>query len=274
MLSLRRRFQYPCADIVSGHPSVDRAIDTALSLAHPLHRRPRLSVTRGTPTVAVLGFPRSGNTYIAHWLEWTALPTTRVLDGRLTHSALDVHRVARSSACVVLPVRLPLDTCASWLVRADAVSDAAFARDTLRSYAAWYATAARAVNRPNVVVSSFDVSTQAPWLVNSSVPVSTAARVSYPSDLQAFETWLHDQLRDVSGQGQDQDGVPSHQMISVPHMGRSVLLERASETLQERSLRRQLSAAVNAYYDLVAHAGHEGTLLSLPADTVERAIID
>jgi hypothetical protein len=214
--------------------------------------------------VAVLGFPRSGNTYLSHWLEWTACPGTVVIDGRMTHSALDVHRVARSTASVVIPVRPALATCASWLVRADAVADPGFARQTLRAFAAWYRVVAHAVDRPAVVVSDFAVSTRAPWLVSDAGPVAPMTRASDVADLPAFDAWLHDQLRGISGQGEPQDGVPSHQMISVPHQGRAGLLEQATQTLEQESLRPQLSAAVNAYYDLIAHADRQGTFVSTP----------
>ncbi len=273
MLALRRRYLYPCADLVTGRPAIDRALDSALASANPGHRRPRITVDDEVPALVVLGFPRSGNTYLTHWLEWTARPDTVVLDGRMTHSALDVHRVVRSSASVVIPVRPPLATCASWLVRADCVDDPDFARQTLRSFAAWYRVAARAVGRSNVVVSDFDASTCAPWRVSAAGPVSPLVQSPDLTDMPLFHSWLDDQLRDVVGQGQPLDGVPAHQMISVPHQGRAGLLEHAAGTLQHDALRGHFSAAVDAYFDLVAHADQRGTFVSA-IDPVDALLTD
>lgn len=250
MPALRRRYDYPCADLVTTIPAVDALLDAVLLHLGVNPGRPTLVAADPARTLAVIGFPRSGNTYLTHWLAWHAYPEVVVLDGRLTHSALDVLRLARSGATVVAPVRDPLATCASWMVRANAYADVDFARRTLRSYTAWYRTVARVADRHPVVIAEFRDFTKDPSHLAWRPALADLVDATRLSTLEEFETRLREDLDELPAQGAGLDGVPGHQMLSLPHEDRRELNEMALDILQRVEVADDLRAAEVAYLRL------------------------
>ncbi len=229
------------------NPRVDLAIDTTLHRLGATPYRPVLEATDPSRTIAVIGFPRSGNTFVSKWVEWVAEPGTIVVDGRLTHSALDGHRLARAGAAVVIPVREPISTCASWLVRSDAYGSHEAARRTLRSYTAWYRAMAPAVRPPNVLVVDFEALTTDLSMLTYWQRLEGLVRPETASSLPDFEEWLVDHLSDVPGQGMPEAGVPAHQMSSLPNDDRLSLNEQATRLITSPSLAKDLAAASRAF---------------------------
>lgn len=250
MPALRRRFDYPCADLVTSIPRVDVLLDTALSRLGVNRDRPTLVASDPGRTVAVMGFPRSGNTYLTHWLTWHVRPGVAVMDGRLTHSALDVLRLARSGATVVVPVRDPLPTCASWMVRADAYANVDFARRTLRSYSAWYRAVARVAKGHSLVIADFRSFTADPADLAARPALAPLIDLTAVSALEDFEARLRADLDETPAQGAGLDGVPGYQMLSLPHEDRRELGEIAAEILQRAELAGELRSAETAYLRL------------------------
>ncbi len=179
-----------------------------------------------------------------------------VLDGRVTHSALDMHRLALADVSVVVPTREPLSTCSSLLVRWDEHLDVRVARGVLRAYRAWYQSAARSLraSRPGTITfASFDDFTTDPACVGHWPGVSALLDPQRLETSQEFEAELHDRLAQEEGQGQPLDGVPGHQMISLPDQKRAPLLDEARDLLQSPGLSRYLDSAQDAYAQLVSH---------------------
>ena len=198
-------------------------------------------------TIAVIGFPRSGNTYLSKWLEWVAEPGTTVIDGRLTHSALDGHRLTKAGAVMIIPVREPIATCASWLVRSDACDSVDAARRALLSYNAWYRTMVPAVRPPNVLVVDFEALTTDLSMLSHWQRLEGLVRPETASALPGFEKWLVDYLSDVPGQGIPEAGVPAYQMSSLPNDDRLSLIEQARRLITSLSLAKELAAASRAF---------------------------
>ena len=255
MPAIRRRFTYPCADLVTLNPRIDLAIDTTLHRLGATPHRPVLTASDPSRTIAVIGFPRSGNTFAAKWLEWVAEPGTTVLDGRLTHSALDGHRLAKAGAAVVIPVREPVSTCASWLVRSNAYDSLDAARRTLRSYTAWYRVKTSAVRPPNVLVVDFEALTTDLSPITHWQRLEGLVRPETASSLPDFEEWLVDHLSDVPGQGLPEEGVPAHQMSSLPNDDRLSMNEHATRLITSRSLEKELAAATRAFARITDRTG-------------------
>ena len=247
MPAIRRRFRYPCADLVTLNPRIDLTLDAALHRLGATPHRPLLEASDPRRTIAVIGFPRSGNTFVSKWLEWVAEPGTTVIDGRLTHSALDGHRLTKAGAAVVIPVREPVSTCASWLVRSDAYGSVDAARRTLRSYTAWYRAMAPAVRPPNVLVVDFEALTTDLSMLSHWQRLEGLVRPETASALPDFEEWLVDHLSDVPGQGMPEAGVPAHQMSSLPNDDRLSMNEQATRLITSLSLAKELAAASRAF---------------------------
>jgi len=250
-------FRFPSADLVTLCPVIDSQVDSILATLGVYPPRPVLRPTDPRRTIAVIGFPRSGNTYLTSWLQWQARPETTVLDGRITHSALDLHRLARDEVCVVVPIREPLATCASLLVRWNEHHTLDSARAALRAYAAWYVSARRTymASRPGtVVLAGFEEFTTQPQCVTNWPCVWSMLDHSRLGTATEFEARLQVQLDQEEGQGLPLDGIPGNQMISLPDPKRVPLLEQASELLQRPELARHLSRAEHAYTRLASLA--------------------
>ena len=217
--------------------------------------RPILRAVDPGRTIAVIGFPRSGNTYLTAWLQWLARPEVAILDGRLTHSALDLHRLAKAGTSVVLPIRPALPTCASLLVRWDGHLDLGTARVVLRAYRAWYESATRTLanSAPGIVtVARFEEFTADPECVAEWPGVSPLLDRERMATSKDFEQDLHERLAVEEGQGVMLDGIPGSQMISIPDPDREPLLEQARQLLASPALARHLQRAQDAYEQLAA----------------------
>lgn len=206
--TLRRRFVFPAGDVVTGSPLLDRPLDRVLWTL----RTGRIGRT-GTEGVdaAVFGFPRSGNTMLAAWLQAVARPGVRVHDGRVTHSALDVLRFTQAGIPIVIPVRNPMDACASFLVRQGRPEDARHGARLLDAYGAWYRMTRRSLASPMVTAMAFEAVTDDPALLAQWTPVvplleHDAVAAHAP---EVFVEDLRHDLADVVGQGVEQDGVPA-----------------------------------------------------------------
>lgn len=215
--AVRRRFAYPSADLVTLKPSIDLLLDLAIAPVHRNRVELRRQVDERRPNIIVLGFPRSGNTFLTAWLQEVVTPSVNVVDGRSTHSALDVHRSARAGFSVVIPARPPIETCASMMLRGGKFDQVDYARLMLRAYRAWYQTAEQALEHESVAVITFEQITERPSVIADAAPVSglvdedAAASVS----LDDLATRLRASLANVPGQGSDQDGVEARLMVSL-----------------------------------------------------------
>jgi hypothetical protein len=103
-------FRYPSADLLTCRPVIDSLVDDAFALFGVNATRPKLHAEDPSRTIAIIGFPRSGNTYLTAWLQWLAQPEVTVLDGRVTHSALEMHRLALANLGTAEPL---LHRCAT-----------------------------------------------------------------------------------------------------------------------------------------------------------------
>lgn len=252
-MRIRNFFRYPSADLITQHPALDAPVDGAFAAVGINRQRPLLRAVDPGRTIAVIGFPRSGNTYLTSWLQWLARPEVTVIDGRLTHSALDLHRLVGAQACVVIPIREPLATCASLLVRWDEHLDQRTARAVLRAYRAWYVSARRTAESSHpgsVVLASFEEFTSNPQCVTQWPCVYSLVDRSRLTSAPQFESQLRSQLAQEEGQGLPLDGVPGTQMISLPHPDRAPLLEQATDLLQSPALAGHLASAERAYQRL------------------------
>ena len=256
-MRIRTFFRYPSADLVTLCPVIDSPVDSILAALGVCPSRPVLRPTDPRRTIAVIGFPRSGNTYLTSWLQWLARPEITVLDGRLTHSALDLHRLAKDEVCVVVPIREPLATCASLLVRWDEHLELGTARAVLRAYRGWYVSARRTymASRPGtIVLAGFEEFTTQPQCVTNWPCVWSMLDRSRLGTATEFEARLQVQLDQEEGQGLPLDGIPGNQMISLPDPKRAPLLGQASELLQRPELARHLARAERAYTRLATLA--------------------
>lgn len=261
--AIRRRFAYPAGDIVTGQPRVDRAIDHALwAVRHGRLWRPAL----GRIDAAVFGFPRSGNTVFAAWLQEVACEGVRIHDGRVTHSALDVHRFAEAAIPVLIPTRPPVDVCASFLVRQGRPTDERLGARLLAAYDAWFAMAQRTLASPHVMAVSFDAITQEPSLVTQWTPMAPLldADAIAQHTPERFVEQLRQDLGDVIGQGVEQDGVPAAWLISVPDARRADALRAAHRTLGTAPCARDRRRAEDAYASFVEQARAAPCIIELP----------
>lgn len=254
---LRRRYVWPADDLVTNIVPMDKAIDVALWWV-PGHR-PKLRLDQLDPkaTISVLGFPRSANSLLTVWFSKVAKPDVTVLDGRNSHSALDVWRQVDAGIPVVIPVRTPVDACASMLVRQARHESARDARDMLRAYTAWHSMVGRLLDRPNVVVATFEqVTTNVTLLarrraIQPLVDPEAVARL----DDEALLTSAREELSSVVGQGLPKDGIPAHYLISLPEPAREGELTRAKSLLTAPELMRERDEAGQLYARFERAAG-------------------
>ena len=231
--TLRRRFVWPADDIVSMRPAADRLLDRALARLMTTEPEAVIHRHRPAPSIAVIGFPRSANTLLAQWLTMAARPGVSVIGGRLSHSVLDLHRLVDAGIPVVVPVRAPVDACASVMVRKDLQDSPSYALEILRSYSAWHRVARRLLDRDGVIVAGFSMITTNPLLLADHpalaalVDDDTAARLG----MDDLVSRTRESLSDVVGQGLPENGIPAHQMISVPDAARAAELDRARALL-------------------------------------------
>ena len=66
--AVRRRYAYPSADLVTLNPGIDLFIDRVVAPAHRNRVRLGRQVEKRRDNIIILGFPRSGNTFLAAWL--------------------------------------------------------------------------------------------------------------------------------------------------------------------------------------------------------------
>lgn len=161
-MKIRVRYDYPSAAVVTGVPTLDWILDGALHAAGINRMRPPYEFVDSERTIAALGFPRSANTYLYFWLKWCQRPDVRILDGRLTHSPIDVFHLARRGVRVLVPIRPPVPTCASNLVRANSNLSVSAVRKVLRSYRGWYDTVAKVGTFEHVTIVRFNDVIHAP----------------------------------------------------------------------------------------------------------------
>lgn len=260
--AIRRRYSYPSADLVTLNPSIDLLLDGVLHIAHRSRVELERQVDERRPNIIVLGFPRSGNTFLTAWLKEVVPPAVNVVDGRSTHSALDVHRNGRTGVPVIIPARPPIDTCASMMLRRGKFDQIDYAEAMLRAYRAWYVTAERALVHDSVSVMTFDQIIEEPWVISAAEPV---ARLIDPEaalsvKLDQLATQLRASLADVPGQGSDQDGVEARLMVSLPDASRARESAIARTLLEDDTLIEHRAAAERANGELIASAMGWGRL--------------
>lgn len=254
VLTLRRRFSYPSADLVTKIPSLDRGLDSSIRL---ITRKPRSFPNRADLAafdMAVLGYPRSGNTFLLGWLQYVSDERLRVLDGRLTHSALDLVSLDQAGVLTLIPSRAPLETVASFMVRANSHEDLGFAGAALRSFAAWYQTAIKLLSRPLIYVVAFSTISQDLRPLAGILPPSLVEPDHLAAGNDAVKMWLEQKLLGEEGQGLPHKGVPAEQMASLPREGRSRFNASAKTTLGHPSLNSELAEADRAFADFMSRA--------------------
>ena len=191
------------------------------------------------------------------WLTMVSLPGTRVIGGRHSHSVLDLHRIVDSGIPVLIPVRDPVDACASMMTRSGEHDSLRQGRGLLRAYAAWYSVTGRLLGRPGVRAAPFSVITARPEDLIRGHPWSDAVDSTRARDMQMDEVVEHTRqaLASVVGQGLPEAGVPAHLMISVPDPAREAELDRARQVLRAPTLEADRSRAQRAHEDFVSGAG-------------------
>lgn len=262
---LRRRFVYPSNDLVTMQVSVDRLLDRMLAVRLP----DRVQIARriGYPkqAVAVLGFPRTGNTFLLSWLRRFQHDEALIIDGRQTHSALDVVRLTRQGVAVVIPVRHPVDACASMMVRQNLFADPGHGRDLLHAYEAWHRVVGSALESAELRVMPFDTVTTSPdalkpWVrLHALIDWDAAQNVS----LDEFREQLRHELQHVPGQGADENGIPSRLMISLPDPRRRAESAKAKRLLLSEELTGPRHRATAAYAHFMERAQSEERVVTL-----------
>ncbi len=248
-LVVRQRYVYPSADLVTGNPAIDRALHGLSAAVRRDAHGLGISALDPDRSVVVLGFPRSGNTTLTAWLQRFARPGVTVVDGRQTHSALDVMRCVDHGIAVMIPARNAVDTCASMMLRAGQHESPDYGRAILGAYAAWYRTASRALASPHVSVAPFHHIARDPWDAAAWSRViglvDTEAAAAVP--VEAFLRELRDDLAGEPVQGQPQYGVPSAHMISLPTPERRAVSARTKALLRSAVLDEARGQAESAF---------------------------
>lgn len=260
--AVRRRFVYPSADLVSLSPRVDTSLDRLLAPFHPTRVRRQQGSAASDSRVVVLGFPRSGNTFLAAWLGEVVQPGVTVVDGRSTHSALDLYRYARAGVPVLVPARGPVETCASMMVRAGRFDQPEYGRDMLRAYTAWYRAAEHAMPFESTAVITFEQIIDKPAVVANAGPIADLvdASIAHEVDLDDVAAKLRRSLSGVPGQGSDQDGIEARLMHSLPEPSRARESSTATALLLDDALAAPRERAESAYAAFIASAWEQGRL--------------
>jgi hypothetical protein len=247
---------------VTLNPGIDLFIDRVVAPAHRNRVRLGRQVEKLRDNIIILGFPRSGNTFLAAWLREVVRPSVNVVDGRSTHSALDVHRSARAGIPVIIPARPPIETCASMMLRGGKFDRSEYAEAMLRAYRAWYATAEQALVHDSVSVITFEQIIEEPWVIATAEPVAHLIDPMIASSvkLDQLATQLRASLADVPGQGSDQGGVEARLMVSLPDASRARESAIARTLLVDDSLAEHLAGAARAYGSFMASAMGQGRL--------------
>ena len=235
-------------------------LDDVLALAHLGRVQLKRQMDKSRNNLIVLGFPRSGNTFLTAWLREVVRPAVNVVDGRLTHSALDVHRTARAGLVVVIPARPPIDSCASMMVRNGRFDQIDYGKAMLRAYRAWFLTAEQALVHDSVSVITFEQIIEEPWVLAAAEPVAHLLDPEIASSvkLDQFVDRLRASLAHVTGQGSDQDGVESRLMVSLPEADRAWESAIAGKLLIDSTLAEHLALAEGAYGTFMASAMRQG----------------
>lgn len=265
--AVRRCYAYPCADLVTLSPSIDLFIDNLVAPGHRGRVRLVRQMDERRANIIVLGFPRSGNTFLTAWLREVVGPLVNVVDGRSTHSALDVHRSARAGYPVVVPTRPPIDTCASMMLRAGKFDQRDYAEQMLRAYRAWYVTVEQALGHESVAVITFDQVIEQPAVIAAMAPVANLIDSGLASSvsLDDVATRLRVSLAEIPGQGSDQDGVEARLMVSLPDPSRARESQIARNLLLDGSLADDLERAQRCYEAFLASAAEKGRLANAHA---------
>lgn len=265
--AVRRRFAYPSADLVTTRLRIDLLLDGVLSPAHRSRVELKRQVDEHRPNIIVLGFPRSGNTFLTAWLQEVVRPAVNVVDGRSTHSALDVHRSASAGFPVIIPARRPIDTCASMMLRGGKFDELDYAQRMLQAYRVWYLTAEKALEHGSVTGITFEQIIKHPAVIADAGPLSSLLdhEVAASMNLDDLATRLRKALANVPGQGSDQDGVEARLMVSLPDPSRVHESQIARALLHDDSLAEDRAGAESAYADFLASAARRGRLAETPA---------
>jgi hypothetical protein len=265
--AVRRRFVWPADDLVTTNLRLDDLLDRAL--ARVGGRTSQLGIDDLDPntSVAVLGFPRSANTLLSSWLAMVVRPGVVVVGGRHSHSVLDLYRLTKAGVAVIVPVREPVDACASMMVRKGQPESEGAGRDLLRAYAGWHAAALPFLASDLVTLATFHQITTAPHSVVDGDPLAGLVNQDAVNahELDDVVERTRASLASVPGQGQPENGIPSEWMISLPDSARADELAAARAVLQrprlmidryraERSYEAFMSAAE------VAQPGHFAAL--------------
>ena len=258
--AVRRRHTFPSADLVTLNPSIDLLLDNVLALAHFGRVRLKRQIDKNQNNIIVLGFPRSGNTFLIAWLREAVPPAVNIVDGRSTHSALDIHRIARAGLVVVIPARPPIDACASMMLRAGRFDQIDYAEAMLRAYRAWYVTAEQALVNDSVSVITFEQIIKEPWVLADAGPVANLLdpEIASSVNLEQLVDRLRASLAHVIGPGIADDGVEARLMLSLPDANRARESAIARTLLSDSKLAKHLAHAEGEYETFMASAMQQG----------------
>lgn len=159
-----RRGLYPTDALLSGNAWVDYAVDS-LSRAFRLQSSLTTSL-QGSYDVVICGYPRSGNSFLARIVKHSSRESLRI--GVREHNPLVVYAARRYSLPVLIPVRDPKMTVASWALFNDVAPEDKILLRFIRGYTQWHNFVIRYRDRDFSAIVPFEVLTRDPnYLIHS-----------------------------------------------------------------------------------------------------------
>lgn len=133
---------------------------------------------RPQTSLAVIGFPRTGTTFLQYAIEQQSGKPGSVFK---THEPLSIRSIAGFQIPVLVPIRNPIDTCISWSYYNHDEPTQRMALHRLATYLAWHRILERKLALPGVHLVGFDSFThdigRLPKSVNSLMGLSEGSKV-------------------------------------------------------------------------------------------------
>lgn len=190
---LPQRIHPHYATLLKRTSRVPRALPLALRVLSPLIQSHQSSATESfssalmpRATVAIVGFPRTGTTFLQYGINSCLSTTSTCWKG---HDVFDIARIQSPHTVCLVTLREPFETAVSWSIYNDDPIAARRFRWRLDTYTAWHRKLLRIVKRSPVHMVCFDGFTQAldstvDYLLMNDVPLTrncipTAQEVRY-----------------------------------------------------------------------------------------------
>ena len=231
---------FPTDSLVVGVAGVDYTVD---SLSARLRRKPALRrYLTEQFDIVVSGYPRSGNSFLAEALRLVGGSSTRV--GEREHSPLVPYVANRSDLPVVIPIREPVSTIASWFVFRGEELTTERLRAYVESYTRWFRFVHRYRSAQKSVVVPFEVLTKEPDEVLSHHVVQQAI------DSPTASIHPEEVLQSLQHKETRERGTAFVEKASLPVEERRGMNERVVEFLEQPGLAAEVEQAQVAYLDL------------------------